>query len=90
MHFLFKNLVFYSILWGSPSAARGAQKQKLANVSGIRDIYVCTWCWRPLEQSTPPNEQIRTRIWILRCPIFEGLTPIDPPRKESRGGVGEG
>ena len=24
--FLFQNLVFYSILWGSPSAARGSQK----------------------------------------------------------------
>ena len=36
MHFLFKNLVFYSILWGSPSAALGAQKAaQIADTSAV-------------------------------------------------------
>ena len=33
---LFKNLGFYCILWGSPSAARGVQKPILTNVSENR------------------------------------------------------
>ena len=36
MHFLFKNLVFYSILWGSPSAALGVQKAaQIADTSAV-------------------------------------------------------
>ena len=38
----------------------------------------------------PRKEQNSTRNWILRCLIFEALTPVGPPNFESRGGVGEG
>ena len=96
MHFLFKNLVFYSILWGSPSAALGAQKAaQIADTSAVL-LGLGGDCVRPrihkgwINESSPEASKTETSIRILGCLIFETLTPIGPVRFELRGGVGEG
>ena len=63
MHILFKNIVFYSIMWGSPSVALGSQKAaQIADPSAVLLGFGVT-CVRPyrhrgtLIQPTPETSK---------------------------------
>ena len=93
--FVSKTLVFTAFCGGRPLPPEGLRRQQKSQIL----VLLCSFFGLTLSLHLvlkdsrtidPQNEQIRTRIWILGCLIFERLAPIGPPRFESRGGVGEG